>query len=300
MSNVVIAAATVGEARAALRQRLGRGLHVGTGVGTGVDTGAGTDAGDDEGDYLLCHVLGCGRADLYAHPETTLAPRRRRRLESLLTKRLDGVPLAYLTGVREFFSLEFEVSPEVMIPRPETETLVETALTLTPEHARVLDLGTGCGAVAVAVAVARADATVTACDNHRDALAVAERNAARHGVSVSFVASDWFEKLPAGRFDVVVSNPPYVGAGDPELDPAVAAHEPAAAMFAEEGGLACLRRIIADAPGRLAAGGVLALEHGHTQADAVAELMKAARFDRVRCVHDAAGRPRVTLGGVPG
>ncbi len=294
MSNagVVLDATTVGEARAALHRRLARESDNGANPGCN----AGCNAGCDEGDYLLCHVMGCGRAELYAHPEATLAPARRRRLEVLLMKRLDGVPLAYLTGVREFFSLEFEVSPEVMIPRPETETLVETALALTPEHACILDLGTGCGAVAIAIAVARPDATITACDNRRGALAIAERNVARHHASVTFVESDWFEKLPGGRFDVIVSNPPYVGADDPDLDPAVAAYEPHAAVFAEEDGLACLRRIIAEAPRRLAERGVLVLEHGHTQADAVAALMRAAGFDGIHCIRDAADRPRVTLG----
>ncbi len=270
------AAATIGTARAILRRRLNSGI---------------------EADCLLCRTLACARPYLYAHPETVLAPARKRRLETLLQRRLDGVPLAYLTGVREFFSLEFEVTPAVLIPRPETETLVEIAIKIAPGNADVLDLGTGCGTIAVALARARPDAAITACDNSRGALAVAIRNAQRLGASnVSFVASDWFEQLPDARYDVIVANPPYVRDGDPDLDPAVAAYEPTAAVVAQDHGLADLRRIIGGAPARLRDGGALAVEHGHTQAAAVAGLMHAAGFSDIHCAADLAGRPRVSIG----
>ena len=268
-------AITVGEAHAILRRRLESGV---------------------EADHLLCHALGCDRAHLYAHPEAALGPARRRHLEKLLQKRLGGVPAAYLGGTREFFSLEFEVTPDVLIPRPETETLVEVALAAAPQRARILDLGTGCGAVAVALAAARPDVEVTACDNSRAALAVAERNARRHGVSVSVVESDWFERLAGEHFDLIACNPPYVAVGDPHLDPAVAAHEPGAAVFAPDGGLGCLRRVIGEAPARLRSRGVLALEHGYNQAEAVARLMQAAGFGDVRCTKDLARQARVTTG----
>ncbi len=272
----LLAADTIADARAVLRQRLDDGR---------------------EADYLLCCILGCERAHIYTHPETALDPACKQRLASLLQRRLDGTPLAYLAGTREFFSLQFEVTPQTLIPRPETETLVEVALALAPERARILDLGTGCGAVAVALAHTRPDADVVACDNSRDALTLAKRNAARHGVTnVSFVASDWFERLPDTLFELIVANPPYVADDDPDLDPAVAVHEPNAAVFAQNDGLACLRRIIADAPARLREHGALALEHGHTQAEAVARLMHAANFCDIHCTHDLAGRPRVTAG----
>ena len=268
---------TVGEARATLRRRLDSGV---------------------EADSLLCRVCGCERARLYARPETTLTPTQRRRLEALAEKRAGGVPLAYLVGAREFFSLEFEVAPGVLIPRPETETLVETALALAPKDARVLDLGTGCGAVAVALARARPDTRITACDNSDNALLLAKRNAQRHSVRVSLFRSHWFDHLPRTRYDLIVANPPYVSADDPDLDPAVTTHEPAAAVVAREGGLACLREIIEAAPARLRDGGALAVEHGYEQAEAVARLMRSAGFDDVRCAPDLAGRPRVSSGRI--
>ncbi len=270
------AAATIGEARAALHRRLGDGL---------------------ETDHLLCRVLNCERPHLYAHPEATFEPSFRRCLETLLLKRLGGTPLAYLTGVREFFSLPFEVAPETLIPRPETETLVGVALAAAPTHARILDLGTGCGAIAIAIAHTRPDTTVWACDNSRGALAIAQRNAKRHSVrNVSFFESDWFDQLPAARFDVIVGNPPYVAADDPDLDSTVAAHEPNAAVFAADNGLACLNRVIADTPARLGDRGVMAIEHGYTQAETVARLMETAGFGDVHCTPDLNGHPRVTAG----
>ena len=281
---MVFTANTVGEARAALHHYLNDGT---------------------ESDQLLCHVLNCNRARLYAHPEAVLAPAYRQHLTELLQKRLDGTPLAYLTSVCEFFSLEFEVTPAVLIPRAETETLVETALTLipesTPDGAHVLDLGTGCGAIAIAIAHARPDATIIACDNNRAALTLARRNAERHGVSnVSFVESDWFEKLPdtacdTGAFNLIAANPPYVAADDPALDPNVIAHEPDTALLAANKGLACLQQIIADAPARLRDRGALALEHGYNQVEDVARMMRAAGLSHVHCTHDLAGHPRVTV-----
>ena len=214
-----------------------------------------------------------------------------------MQKRLGGVPLAYLTGTREFFSLTFEVTPNVLIPRQETETLVEVALALAPEDTHVLELGAGCGAVAIALADKRTDLRITACDNSHDALVLASRNAKRHSApGITFVESDWYEQLPDVLFDLIISNPPYVGTDDPDLDPAVAASEPAAALFAQNGGLACLQRIIDGAPARLRDGGALAVEHGHRQAGSVSRMMKDAGFDKVHCSRDLAGHPRVTSG----
>ena len=280
MADILFTHATsVGEARAILKHRLNDG---------------------SEADSLLCHTLACERADLHAHPETPLQPIQQRQLDTLMNKRLSGSPLAYLTGQQEFFSLQFEVTPAVLIPRPETETLVEVALAQVPQNARILDLGTGCGAIAITLACTRPDAVVTACDNSRDALAVAMRNAQRlNAPNVSFVQSDWFKRLPEMHYDLIISNPPYVDRGDLALDPAVTAHEPLNAVIAPQNGLACLRQIIAAAPAWLADHGALAVEHGYTQGHSVARLMQAAGFNNIRRTSDPAGHPRVTVGVRP-
>lgn len=269
------ATATISETRAWLRHHLGNAL---------------------ETDHLLCFILGCERSYLYAHQEDKIDLARGRYLATLLHRRLQGVPLAYLTGSCQFFSLEFEITPTVLIPRPATETLVEVGLASMKKRAHVLDLGTGCSAVAVAIAHERPDATITACDNDPDALALARRNAKRHGVEIEFVGSDWFSRLTGRRFDVIVANPPYVDRDDPALDAEVAAHEPHTALFAQDRGLACLRRIIAAAPEHLHDQGVLALEHGYNQAVSVGWSMEATGFLDLGCSHDCDGHPRVTAG----
>lgn len=273
--NSVTSPVTVGEAQAGLRLHLGDTL---------------------ETDRLLCFALGCERPYLYAHQEVRIDLAQGRRLAALLRRRLQGVPLAYLTGNCEFFSLEFEVTPAVLIPRPSTEVLVEVALGAMKKRANVLDLGTGCGAIAVAIARERPDVTLTACDNDADALALARRNAKHHGVEIEFAKSDWFSRLSGRRFDVIVSNPPYVEENDPALDPEVAVHEPHTALFAQDCGLACLRRIVAAAPEHLHNQGVLALEHGYNQADSVGWSMQASGFCNLRYTRDFDNHPRVITG----
>ena len=266
---------TIGEARAILRNRLENTLEV---------------------DCLLCAVLNCDRSYLYTQQRATISRADKRRLETLLQRRLQGTPLAYLIGNCEFFSLELEIRPGVLIPRPSTETLVETALVTMQRQARVLDLGTGCGCVAIALARRRPDVTVTACDINADALALARQNAKRHNVRINFIESDWFAGLPDRHVDLIVANPPYVDKHDPELEPEVLAHEPRSALFAGERGLACLRRIVTDAPEHLHHGGALALEHGYTQAIEVDRMMAAAGIVESGCTPDLAGHPRVTMG----
>src|SRR5688572_12135874 len=253
-----------------------------------------------DAELLVAHVLGAGRPALAADPARTLAPEEMFALESLARRRLAGEPVAYLTGRREFWSLDLEVTPDVLVPRPETELLVERTLGAIAPCARpaVLDLGTGSGAVALAVAASRADAAVTATDISPAALALARRNAARLGLSnLRFLAGDWYEPLPGLRFDAIASNPPYVAAADPAL--AARAHEPRVALAAGRNGLEALAAVVAGAAVHLAPRGRLLLEHGTAQGAAVRELLAVAGFEGVETRRDLAGHERVTEGARP-
>jgi release factor glutamine methyltransferase len=253
-----------------------------------------------DAELLVAHVLGGGRAALAADPQRAVAPEQLLALEALARRRLAGEPVAYLTGRREFWSLDLEVTPDVLVPRPETELLVERALEAIAglDRPAVLDLGTGSGAIAVAIAASRADARVTATDASAAALAVAQRNAARHGLrNLRFAEGEWYAPLGPARFDAIVSNPPYVAEGDPALAGLV--HEPWLALVAGAGGLAALATIAAGAPGRLSPGGRLLLEHGADQGPAVRGLLEAAGFAAVRAWRDLAGHERVSEGTLP-
>lgn len=253
-----------------------------------------------DAEILVASVLGLDRARLAADPERALAAEELFALESLVRRRLDGEPVAYLTGRREFWSLEFEVTPDVLVPRPETELLVERALAAIAglAHPAVLDLGTGSGAIAVAIAAERPDAAVTATDRSPAALAVARRNAARLApANLRFVEGDWFAPLAGRRFDAIVSNPPYVAEGDPAL--ASLAREPRGALVAGPEGLDALAAIVAGAAQHLAPDGRLALEHGAAQGSAVRTLLAAAGFGAVATFRDLAGHERVTEGVAP-
>lgn len=245
---------------------------------------------------LLAAALQCSRASLHAHLEWRLDGETNARLQSALRRRGHGEPLAYITGIREFWSLPLQVTPEVLIPRPETECLVERTLALAPETpCRILDLGTGSGAIALALARERPDAEVTATEKSPKALEVARANAnALQSKNVRFAASNWYEALVGARFDLIVSNPPYVSASElagaqPEL-----AFEPEQALHSGHQGMAALEHIIANAPGYLVPGGRLLVEHGAGQTEAVAAAFKKAGFEDIRLSHDLAGLPRVT------
>ncbi len=256
---------------------------------------AGADAVD--ADVLIAHALGRGRAWLIAHGEYEPAEPERERIERLLGRRAAGEPVAYVTGRREFWSLEFEVSPAVLIPRPETELLVERALALLPPDspASILDLGTGSGAVAVAIATERPHCDVVAVDESREALAVTRRNADRLAPGrVRLVASDWFSALGDTRFDLIVSNPPYVEERDPCLAEPAMAREPRRALAAGQDGLDAIRRIAAGTVQHLAPGGTLLIEHGAMQAESVAGILAARGLEVVACHRDLAGNDRVT------
>ena len=251
-------------------------------------------------EVLLAHVLNRSRAALITQGELPIEPALATRYRALVDLRVAGEPIAYLTGQREFWSLPLHVTPAVLIPRPETELLVERALALLPEtqatgELRVADLGTGSGAVALALASERPAWRLTATDQSEAALTVARANAARLQLgAIEFLVGDWFAPLAGRRFAAILSNPPYIALGDAAL--AALRHEPAAALSPGPSGLEALRQLIAQAPAHLEREGWLLLEHGADQADAVAAALVAAGYARVRCHCDLAGRDRVTEG----
>jgi len=245
---------------------------------------------------LLGHVLQRDRSWLIAHDDDALGTGQAQRFGALCRQRADGMPVAYLLGEREFHGLLLRLTPDVLVPRPDTETLVDWALDLLPaaSTARVLDLGTGSGAIALAVARQRPAAQVWATDLSPAALAVARDNALRLGLAVQFAQGAWWQALAAAAFDLVLSNPPYIAGDDPHL-PSLR-HEPLLALTPGGDGLDALRAIITGAPAHLSAGGWLLLEHGWDQADAVATLLRTAGFEQVSSRSDIEQRPRCTGG----
>jgi release factor glutamine methyltransferase len=244
---------------------------------------------------LLAFSLGVPRVRLRSHPEEPRTPEDLERYLALIERRAGGEPLAYITGIREFWTLELRVTRDVLVPRPETELLVERGLALCRvERARVVDLGTGSGAIALSLAAERPAWSVLATDASPAALAVARDNARRLGLKVEFEPGNWFAGLTARRFDLVVSNPPYVDARDPAL--LALKDEPRQALTPGADALADLRAIIQAAPAHLLPGGWLALEHGAAQGTAVAHELVARGFGSVRSHRDLAGHERVTEG----
>ena len=249
---------------------------------------------------LLCHALSRDAAWLITHANDALDEALRERFEQLARRRATGEPVAYLTGEREFYSLAFKVTRAVLIPRPETELLVEAALERVPAHLtfRVLDLATGSGCVAVAIAAHRPRARVTATEVSREALAVARDNAARHGAGVEFLESDWFDALAGRRFDLIVANPPYIAERDPCLAEGDLRFEPRGALVAGADGLSCIRLISEQARAHLEPGGGLLLEHGYDQAAHCRALLAGAGYREVGSRRDLAGIERVSGGSV--
>ena len=249
-------------------------------------------------ELLLCHVLGKSRAYLYTWPEYRLLPAEMAGFDVLFARRAQGEPIAYLTGRREFWSLSLRVSPATLIPRPETELLVALALALPlGDAASVADLGTGTGAVALALASERPLWQISAVDAFPDALALAESNRRDLGCgNVRIFQSDWFSALAGSRFDLVVSNPPYIDEADTHLQEGDVRFEPASALVARDGGIGDLAVIIGKAGEHLNAGGWLMLEHGWQQGDMVRQLMNRAGFLAVTTHPDLAGRERITAG----
>ena len=278
-----------------------------------------------EAQLILAHVLGVSRALLIAHPERLLDAERALLVQSLFARRAAGEPIAYLLGMREFYGREFLVSPGTLIPRPETELLVEQALVRLSGHlmparrasasvsssvcgsrprldgpyARVLDLGTGSGAIAVSLALEFADAVVTATDISPDALKIATENARRLNAAVEFVESNWYANMADRKFDLIVANPPYVAGGDEHLSHGDLRFEPQIALTDQSSdGLSSIRAIIDGAPAHLNAGGWLLFEHGYDQAEQTRELLLNSGFENLICMNDLAGIPRVASGQI--
>lgn len=256
---------------------------------------------------LLERILQTSRANIAAHPERFIDAQQEHLARAWIQRRVGGEPMAYILGEREFYGVKLIVTPDVLIPRPETETLVEQVLVrlskqYAPTTARVLDLGTGSGAIAISLAEQRPALDIVAIDISAKALAVAKQNAIKLGVHILFVESDWFSALGNERFDLIVSNPPYVAHGDPHLTQGDLRFEPIGALTdnaPDQRGLACIRRIIDDAPKHLNGEGWLMFEHGYDQALACRDLLAARGFVELMCVPDLAGIPRVSGGRWP-
>ncbi|RKJ87743.1 peptide chain release factor N(5)-glutamine methyltransferase [Aeromonas veronii] len=267
---------------------------------------AGGESPRADADVLLCHLLGCRRSYLMTWPERELDAAQQATLQGWLARRLNGEPIAHLVGEREFWSLPLKVSPATLIPRPDTEVLVEQALTRIPQRpCAVLDLGTGTGAIALALKSERPEVDVWAVDRMADAAALARENSAALGLPIEVRDGSWFEPLgepdrdETPRFAVIVSNPPYIDGADPHLEQGDVRFEPRSALVADDAGLADIRHIVAHAPAYLLTDGWLLLEHGWDQGEAVRQLLRDGGYREVATVRDYGDNDRVTLGLCP-
>lgn len=250
-----------------------------------------------DAELLLLHVAGITRADLLTHPERELTERQSDHYQAAITRRAHHEPVQHIVGKQEFYGRDFIVNRLVLIPRPETEHLVEAALAICPQPKCVLDIGTGSGILAITLALELPGTTVTATDISTAALAVAQKNAQQldAGERIQFVVSDLFAALDDEQFDCIVSNPPYVATSE-VLEPQVREYEPATALYAGEDGLAIYCRLIPEAVEHLAPGGHLLLEIGHGQRDSLQRLLAQSGFEDIRFVNDLQGIPRVAMG----
>jgi release factor glutamine methyltransferase len=252
-----------------------------------------------DAELLLMHVTGLSRAEMMTHPERELTERQQEHYQAALARRARQEPVQHIVGTQEFYGRDFIVNRLVLIPRPETEHLVEAARAIQPLPCRVLDVGTGSGILAITLALEMADAAVTATDISSAALAVAQQNArVLDADRVRFVESDLLKEIAGERFDCIVSNPPYVAMGE-VLEPQVREYEPAMALYGGEDGLAVYRRLIPAAFEHLQAGAHLLLEIGHGQRDAVRELLAGGGFEEIGFVDDLQGTPRVARARKP-
>ncbi len=264
--------------------------------GRKVLSGAGLESALLEAQLLLCHVTGLSRTGLIVHDDRVLTQEERERFEALLSKRAQGVPFAYLTGSREFYGLSFKVNEHTLIPRPATETLIEAVLSRRERFKTVLDLGTGSGAIALTLKHECPLFEVSAVDLDLLTLECAQENARALGTECEFLQGSWFEPVKERRFDLIVSNPPYIEEDDPHLKLNGLPYEPKGALVSGADGLLDLRVIIREAPSHLNAGGMLMTEHGYDQGGAVRALFAAAGFAEAETLCDLEGYERVTLG----
>lgn len=251
-----------------------------------------------DAELLLAFCLDKPRSYLYSQPDQVLSEPVWQRYQELVRKRLEPTPIAYLIGSREFYSLDFSATPSALVPRPETELLVELALEQIPiEHpCRICDLGTGSGIIAITLKKQRPLARVYATDVDPDCLVLARDNAARHEVDIEFIESDWYQQLPAGLvFDLIVSNPPYIAANHPFLGQGDLPAEPELALTPGDTGLEALQQIIRQAKDHMVVGGYLILEHGYDQQASVAELLTTHGFSEIRCATDYNNLPRTSI-----
>lgn len=251
-----------------------------------------------DAELLLAHCLDKPRSYLYSWPEQALSEACWKRFQELVQQRLQPTPIAYLLGNREFFSMEFKSTPAALVPRPETELLVELALQQIPaeQPLQICDLGTGSGIIAITLKKQRPRTTVYATDVDPGCLALARDNALRHQVEIEFVESSWYEKLgPGSIFDLIVSNPPYVAADHPFLEQGDLPAEPSIALTPGTSGLEALEVIIHGAPDHLKPGGILILEHGYDQEAPVARLLQEQGFGEIRCESDHNNLPRTSI-----
>ena len=253
-----------------------------------------------DAEVLMAALTHRSRSTVMAFPERAISRKLAKEFRALMHRRAKGIPLAYLTGHKEFYSINLRVSSDTLVPRPETEILVDQLLRhIAPMGvAKVLDLGTGCGAIALAIKQQRPNTSVVAVDASEAALSIASKNGSRLGLEVEWIFSSWFKALDEQQFGFIVSNPPYVGRGDPRLIDGVLRHEPREALDGGMDGVASIREIIAGAPRVLAPGGTLLLEQGNDQKLTVSKLLRANSFRSIETHQDLAGHDRVTLGRV--
>lgn len=252
-----------------------------------------------DAEVLLCHVLACSATHLIAWPEKLLDASQLESFNQLIRERQSGIPVAYLTGHKEFWSLDFRVTPATLIPRPDTEILVDFVLQQFSDRKklRLVDLGTGSGAIAIAIASEQPDWEITATDISSEALAVARENAHRHQItSIKFVESDWFAQLSGHQFELIISNPPYIAQYDHHLSQGDVRFEPASALVSGSTGMDAIKQITAQAEKYLTADGWLAFEHGYDQKQPVAECLRDYHFQDIVQRDDLSAQPRITAG----